>query len=191
MIHLIFDALAIAKKDLLEFSRDRLRLMTFIIMPIFMMTLTGFIFPSQNSLKNINIGVANEDRGATSTKLVQVISGLSTSSNGANVFNVKDYSNLESVKAGIQEQKINGGLVIPSNFSIDLAANKQAEVTIVEDQSNPQISALTNQILQQAIGGYGKQIAANKIQAMYGLIGAMIILTILILYAEKKNWRRA
>lgn len=32
---------------------------------------------------------------------------------------------------------------------------------------------------------------ANKIQAMYGLIGAMIILIILILYGEKKNWRRA
>jgi len=166
MINLILDALTIAKKDLLEFSRDRLRLTTFVIMPIFMMTLTGFIFPSQNSLKNINIGVANEDSGATSTKLVQVIENLSTSTNGANVFNVKDYSNLDAVKAGIQEQKINGGFVIPADFSADLSSNKQAKVTIVEDQSNPQISALTNQILQQAIGGYGKQIGVSKIQTM-------------------------
>jgi len=166
MFSLIFDGLAIAKKDLLEFSRDRLRLITFVIMPIFMMSLTGFIFPSQNSLKNINIGVANEDGGETSTKLVQVIEGLSTNNNGTNVFNVKDYPNIDAVKTGIQEQKINGGFVIPANFSAEIAANKQAEVTIVEDQSNPQISALTNQILAQVIGGYGKQIGISKIQAI-------------------------
>ncbi|PIZ42772.1 ABC transporter permease, partial [candidate division WWE3 bacterium CG_4_10_14_0_2_um_filter_42_8] len=53
------DLWQIAKKDLLEFTRDKLRLVTFLIMPMFMMIMTGFIFPNQNTLKNISLGVTN------------------------------------------------------------------------------------------------------------------------------------
>jgi ABC-2 type transport system permease protein len=164
MLNLIFDAWKIARKDLTEFIRDKLRLVTFIIMPIFMMTLVGFIFPSQNSLKNINIGVANQDSGKAGTTVVKMLENLKT--NGSNVFKVEDYPNLDSIKEGIREQKISGGLVIPSDLTSTLASNKQADITIVQDQSNPQISALTNQILQQAVAGFGQEIGASKVRSL-------------------------
>jgi ABC-2 type transport system permease protein len=164
MLNLIFDAWKIARKDLTEFIRDKLRLVTFVIMPIFMMTLVGFIFPSQNSLKNIPIGIANEDSGQVGAAYVQMLKNFKT--NGSNVFEVKEYSNLEAVKEGIREQKISGGLVTPSNLTSSLTANTQVEVTIVQDQSNPQISALTNQILQQTVAGFGQQIGAKKVGAL-------------------------
>jgi len=164
MINLVLDAWKIAKKDLTEFIRDRLRLITFIIMPIFMMTLTGFIFPSQNSLKNIKIGISNQDDSQVSAQLVKLVRELKT--NGSNVFIVKDYPSLDAIKVGIKEQQINSGLFIPANFSKDLNANQQAEITIVEDQSNPQISALTVQVLAQTIEGFGKQIGGKKIESV-------------------------
>lgn len=160
---LISDTWQITKKDLLEFSRDRMRLITFIIMPIFMMGLTGFIFPNQNSLKNIPIGIANLDAGAASLAMLQTVSNLNLNGNQP-AFTIKTYPNLESVKGGIQKQEISGGIVIPANFSQTIiSSDKQAEVIVVEDQSNPQISGAITQVLTKVIEGIGQKIAIQKI----------------------------
>lgn len=164
MFRIISDTWKIAKKDLLEFTRDRLRLATFVIMPIFMMTLTGFIFPNQNSLKDIHIGIADQDNSASSAALIKIVTNLDSS--GSKIFIIKTYPDTESIKEGIRKQEVSGGLVIPTGFSTTLNGDKQAEVTIVQDQSNPQISALTNQILAQNIQVFGGQLGAIKIQSL-------------------------
>lgn len=164
MFKAIRDTWTIAAKDLTEFRRDRLRLITFVIMPIFMMTLTGFIFPSQNSLKNISIGIADQDNTDMSKALIKLVANLDSS--GSEVFIIKTYSDTDAIKEGIRKQEISGGLTIPVGFLDSLKAGKQAEVTIVQDQSNPQISALTNQILTQTVQAFGKQAGMIKIQAL-------------------------
>jgi len=159
------DLWQIAKKDLLEFTRDRLRLATFIIMPMFMMIMVGYIFPNQNSLKNIPVGIANEDRQELSQRLVEAVSGLKLTENN-NAFRVKSYDNLEAIKEGVKKQEISGGLFIPEDFSKKIAQNEQAEATIVEDQANPQISQMVNQVLVKVAEGFSQQISIQKISAM-------------------------
>ena len=151
----------ITKKDLLEFIRDKLRIITFFLMPIFMMILVGFIFPSQNSLKNIPIGVANLDKSIVGQKLTETIQNLKISDN--QTFKVKTYGSIDEIKEGIKKQEINGGVLISSDFGEKLNQNQQVQVTIVEDQTNPQISALTNQILSQTINGFGKGLGVQKL----------------------------
>jgi len=158
----IRDIWHIAKKDLLEFTRDRLRLVTFFIMPIFMMIMTGFIFPNQNSLKDISIGIVNQDSGEVSQKLIGAVSNLKLSEEN-NAFKIKSYDGLELIKNGIRKQEISGGLFIPKDFSKKLAQDEQVEVTIVEDQSNPQISQMVNQVLAKIIDGFSQQLGAQKI----------------------------
>jgi len=157
----IQDLWHITRKDLLEFVRDRTRLVTFIIMPIFMMVMVGFIFPSQTSIKNIDIGVANQD-GATGSKLVQLLTGLEVTA-GSKAFNVKTYSSLDDIKTAIRDQQINGGIFIPSDLETDIKTGKQPDVTIVQDQANPQISAITTATLQKVVEGFGQGISAQKI----------------------------
>jgi ABC-2 type transport system permease protein len=158
----IRDLWLIARKDLVEFTRDRLRLVTFFIMPIFMMIMVGFIFPSQNAIKNIKIGIANLDTGQTSQALVSTITNLKMSGQ-SNAFEVKNFDSIDAIKTGIKDQQISGGLVIGSDFSTQIAQNQQATVTIVEDQSNPQISQLVTQTLTQIIGSYSQQIGISKV----------------------------
>jgi len=164
MLNILRDTWTIARKDLLEFTRDRLRLITFVIMPIFMMTLTGFIFPNQNSLKDINLGIVDGDETIVSQNLVKSISDFKTGDN--KVFIIKNYSNVDAIKRGIRKQEVSGGLAIPKGFSQSIAANTQTEIVVVQDQSNPQISQLTNQIIGQLVEAYGKQIGAVKIQTI-------------------------
>ncbi|MFH1426127.1 MAG: ABC transporter permease [Candidatus Kerfeldbacteria bacterium] len=158
----------IAKKDLLEFRRDRLRLVTFFIMPMFMMVLTGYIFPNQNTLKDIPIGIANLDNGAVSQQLEEAISGLSLSGE-TSAFALTTYDSADAIKDGISSQDISGGIAIPADFSEKIARNEQVEVQIIEDQSNPQISQIVNQVLSNIVSGMSDQIS---VQTVTGLIGA-------------------
>lgn len=167
------DLWQIAKKDLIEFTRDRLRLVTFLIMPMFMMIMVGFIFPSQNTLKNIPIGIANSDSGQISQTLVSTITNLKLSPDKPDLaFEVKTYNSVEEIKNAIKSQQISGGIDIPADFDQTIAVNKQAQVTIVQDQSNPQISQMVDQILAQVVSGFGSQVGAQKINQILAVVPA-------------------
>lgn len=155
----------ITKKDLLEFSRDHIRLMTFIIMPIFMMILTGFIFPSQSSLKNVPIGIADLDKKETSQKIIDAIQEISMS-DSYRAFNIKMYKDIETIKEGIKKQDINGGLVIPTDFSSNILSNQQTTLIIVEDQSSPQISGLITQVFEKLIDNFSQQLSIQKVETI-------------------------
>jgi ABC-2 type transport system permease protein len=161
-MEMIKDTFQITKKDLKEFTRDSLRLISFFLMPIFMMVLIGFIFPNQNSLKNIPIGIANQDKGKIGKDLEKTIEDLKLVNNTP-AFKLKKYSDIEAIKEGIKKQEISGGIVIPSDFSENISKNKESEITIVEDQINPQISALVTQSLSKLVEGFGKKIGAKNL----------------------------
>jgi ABC-2 type transport system permease protein len=156
------DLWQIAKKDLLEFARDRLRLVTFFIMPMFMMIMTGYIFPNQNTLKNLPIGIANEDGNTISTKLVDAVSNLKLSGD-TKAFNLKTYQDTDALKEAIKKQEVSGGLDIPKDFDDKISSGEQVNVTIVEDQSNPQISSMVDQIIANIVQGFSSEISGQKV----------------------------
>jgi len=167
------DLWQIAKKDLLEFTRDRLRLVTFVIMPMFMMIMVGFIFPNQNTLKDIPIGIANEDGGQISQNFTSTITNLKLNRDKPDLaFEVKTYSNTDAIKEAIKSQQISGGIDIPASFDKQIASSQPAEVTIVQDQSNPQISQMVDQILSQVVTGFSSQVGAQKIGQIIASIPA-------------------
>jgi ABC-2 type transport system permease protein len=159
----IKDLWIIARKDLLEFSRDRLRLVTFFIMPVFMMIMTGFIFPNQNSIKNVPIGIADESNSAMSQKLVSVISDLKIGDNSDNAFVITTYSNADEIKEAIKSQEISGGIDIPKDFADNIAQNEQSKVTIVENQAKPQISQMVTAVLTQVVSGFSQGVGTQKL----------------------------
>jgi len=170
-MRVITDSLRMARKDLLDFARDRMQLVFFIIMPIFMMIMTGFIFPTENSLKDIPLGIANQDTGQMSVTMTQVLTDMKTS-NGDHIFTVKTYSDADSIKDAIKSQEIHGGVYIASDFSQMIQQNQQATVSIIPDQSNPQISQILTQLLQQVISGTSTGVAQTKVGEIIKLSAA-------------------
>ena len=61
---LLSHSVRIAWKDLTELFRNRLGLVLLIVMPLFMMVMVGFIYPSGNAtLSNMPVGLVNQDSG--------------------------------------------------------------------------------------------------------------------------------
>ena len=152
-------------KDLLVFARDRLRLVTFVIMPIFMMVMTGYVFPTENALKNAPLGVVNLDQGPLGA---QIISALNqpTSGQGKKLLKLTYLGSETAADQQIREQEINGAIVIPADFSSKIAAGEQATIATITDQANPQISMMMSGTLDMLMSEISNQMATKKVETL-------------------------
>jgi len=166
MVEAFKNTLQITGKDLLDFIRNRMELVAFIIMPIFMMVMTGYIFPSENSLKNVSLGVIENDKGSISQGIITVLEKMKLSDKNNNIFLLHNFGNLEKAKEELKKGNLNAILVIPENFSSSMEEGQQGVLTLIIDQSNPQISSMLTGIIEKIIEGLANKVAVEKLVGM-------------------------
>jgi ABC-2 type transport system permease protein len=155
----------IAKKDLTELFRNRLGLVLLIVMPLFMMVMVGFIYPSNGTVTNLQVGVVNEDAGFNGVFMSNqaFLPGLQAINNQTHMLIMTDVSSTADLKDQVQRGTLEGGIVLPSNFSESLLSGQQGIVIIVSDESNPQISATIKAALSGVFDAMGTQLAQQAL----------------------------
>jgi len=128
------------------------------------MLMIGFIFPSGNSISDVPIALANMDHGAMSDAFVSQLNIINNNTGMMILSNAKDFN---EIKTRLQNSEINGGIVIPEDFSANILAGKQGNITIVIDQSNPQMSLTMQGVLSQTIAAMGEQMAIHNLNVTY------------------------
>ena len=157
-------SLWICWKDLLEFSRSKLRLVMLVLMPLFMMVMVGFIFPTGSSISDTPIALANNDTGSLGASFVQQLEIIN---NQTGMMKLSTATNFDDIKTKLQNSEVNGGIIIPENFSSNILAGKQGYITIVIDQSNPQMSVTIQGVLSKTIEAMGEQMAIFNLNSTY------------------------
>ena len=166
-VNILKQVYLIARKDLTELFRNRLGLMMLVLMPIFMMGMVGFIFPSNQSLGHVTLAVANEDQVYGLTKGQTSVSGTIVNYlDRMDNFTIVSASSMEDVRNLIQSGQAEGGIIIPGNFTTSLKSGRQGMIIVMTDQSNPQLSAILQGVMTVIFQQIGTSIAAAKIQAI-------------------------
>jgi len=155
----------IAKKDLTELFRNRLGLVLLIVMPLFMMIMVGFIYPSSGTLTDLQVGLVNEDSGLNSvfTPSQGFILGLNNINNQTHMLILTNVNGTTELKDMVQRGQLEGGIVLPSNFSQSIISGQQGTIIIISDESNPQISATIQAVLTGVFNAMGQQIAIQNV----------------------------
>jgi ABC-2 type transport system permease protein len=165
--NMISHSFRIAWKDLMELFRNRMGLVLLILMPIFMMTMVGFIYPSETSLNSVPIALVNEDEGFGDYSLSSTfIMTLTSINDNTGMMTLTDASNLDDVREMIQTGDAEGGIIISSDFTSNIMSGKQGTVTIVTDESNPQMSAMIQAVLGQVFEQMGTMLAQQNVQGL-------------------------
>jgi len=165
--NMISHSFRIAWKDLMELFRNRMGLVLLILMPIFMMTMVGFIYPSETSLNNVSIALVNEDTGFGDYNLSSTfITALETINDNTGMMKLTDASNLDDVRDLIQTGDAEGGIIISSDFTSNIMSGKQGTITIVTDESNPQMSAMIQAVLGEVFEQMGTMLAQQNVQGL-------------------------
>ena len=166
---LLSHSLRIAWKDLMELFRNRLGLVLLIVMPLFMMVMVGFIYPSNgNVISDMPVALVNEDVGFENSFLPSqtFILGLKQVNDQTHMLVLSNASSMVDIKDMIQRGDLQGGIVIPSNFSESLMNGEQGTIIIVTDQSNPQISATIQATLSAVFNEMGTMLAQQNVQML-------------------------
>jgi ABC-2 type transport system permease protein len=165
---IVSNSFRIAWKDLLELFRNRLGLVMLVLMPLFMMVMVGFIYPSNNTLSNVPVALANQDAAYhNSTVGSQVfLFGLQAINSRAGMLTITNATGTDEIKDLVQKGDVEGGIVIPSNFTENILSGEQGTIIIMTDQSNPQVSATIQAALTAVFQQMGTALARNTVQGL-------------------------
>ncbi|MGD0977808.1 MAG: ABC transporter permease [Candidatus Bathyarchaeia archaeon] len=182
---LVSHTLRIALKDLTELFRNRLGLVLLILMPLFMMVMVGFIYPSNNTLSNVPVALANQDvpyhsSAVGSQVFLTVLQGIN---NSTGMLSITNATGIDEIKNLVQKGDVEGGIVIPSNFTESILSGEQGTVIIVTDQSNPQVSATIQAALSAVFDQMGTMLAQQKVQGLNPAVNASNSLAIVKPYS--------
>jgi ABC-2 type transport system permease protein len=172
---LLSHSLRIAWKDLVDLFRNRLGLVLLILMPLFMMVMVGFIYPSNgNSVSNLPVALVNEDAGYGNSTIASqtFIMGLQQINNQTGMFVLSNAASMGDIKDMVQRGDLDGGIVIPSNFTASILSGEQGTLIIVTDQSNPQISATIQAVLSGVFDQMGTMLARQNVQTLNPAVNA-------------------
>jgi ABC-2 type transport system permease protein len=168
--NMISHSFRIAWKDLMELFRNRMGLVLLILMPIFMMGMVGFIYPSETSLNNIPIALVNEDTGFGDYNLSSTfILTLNTINENTSMMTLTNALNLDEIREMIQTGDTEGGIIISNEFTQNIISGKQGTITIVTDQSNPQMSAMIQAVMSQVFEEMGTALAQQNVANQLGM----------------------
>lgn len=165
----------IAWKDILELYRNKFGLVLLILMPLFMMAMIGFIYPSSaTSGNNLPVGVVNLDTGFQNSTVASqtFISALQQINNKTSMFKLTSVASVSALKNSIETGNLEGGIIIPSNFTASLLGGQQGVVTIMSDTSNPQVSAAFQTLLSAVFSQMSTAMAQAKVLELSPSIGS-------------------
>jgi len=127
----------IAWKELLQLKRDRLTLAMMAVLPVLQLMLFGYAI--NTDVRHIPTVVFDQDRSAESRDLAR---GLQATGFYDLVGNVESY---DEIARALRSARARVALVVPSDYSANLARGRTARVQLVVDGSDPQtVASATN-----------------------------------------------
>jgi ABC-2 type transport system permease protein len=177
---LLSNSFRIAWKDLMELFRNRLGLVMLVLMPIFMMGMVGYIFPSSTAPSHLAVGLANQDAGFGGSTLGSqtFLSLLDGINNRTSLMDLSNATDLNTLRDSVQRGALEGGIIIPRNFTQSILSEQQGTLIIVTDNSNPQVSAALQGALTAVFQQMGTMLAQQSIMGMSPGINATSALAI-------------
>jgi len=164
-------SLWIAHKDLLEFSRNRVLLVMLFVFPLFMMVMFGYIFPSGNSIKDMPVSIVNLDwDGAVhGNESIEFIEDFKDLNERMGYFRIRYADSESEARDQITRGDRSGAVVIGEDFTDSIRDGEQGQVTVMYDQSKPQISTQMMALLDTVIARLGTDKAVSTVNETIGL----------------------
>jgi ABC-type multidrug transport system permease subunit len=119
---------AIMRRDLLKLARNPLTLVSTILAPIVYLVIIGNSF--QGTLKHLRVAVVCQDHGVYGRRMVEKLQALAA---GPKTLTLSYVSDPHQAVEGVREGKYKGAVVIPPDFSKDVAEGRLAQVGLFTD----------------------------------------------------------
>ena len=157
ILKMIRNILTITYKDLKEFQRNRIGLIFSLIMPVMLIAMFGYMFPSSTSVvHDVQVGIINLDNGVYGKQLFDTIHQVLSNSTA---FHLVDLTTLDDAKNMMFAGTIKGALVIPGNLTQSLLSMNQSQIMVLTNPTEQSLSMAIAQAFNTLIDGISHQFA--------------------------------
>jgi ABC-2 type transport system permease protein len=143
--------LAIIERDLRRFRRSPTLMIVSMVMPLMQLVILGYAFGGK--IKNLQIGVLDEDHGMPAIKVKEMAQAVAAN---ARTFQTVAYNDQAAALRDLHNGKINGLLEIPPNFSREVLAGANPHVGLAEDNTDQFSSSALEGTLNQMLATYNR-----------------------------------
>ena len=154
---------ALIKKEITHMLRDPRTLVFIFIMPIMQLVLLGFV--NNTDIKNVSTVIFNQDNSSASRQLLD-----SFQATGYFSFDYAVFSQVE-VNDLIDSGKASVGIVIPPDYSTDLATGKTADVLVLLDGADPTVAGSILSAAALVGQAHGADVRSKQM-ALQGQVGS-------------------
>ena len=169
-------AAGIARRDLLDLWRSKMLLFFFILFPILMMSMFGYIYPPTpksnpttgyigTAFPNLPVSLVQMDDGQTANL---VASQFIQISGQQRLFTVSESASYQAARDQLVEGNIKGIIIIPQGFSDALAAGQPATVQVTVDETNPTTASVVQSEISAVFNIIGSSMSARNIISVAG-----------------------
>lgn len=151
--------LAIARKEFLHVSRDRVLSRLIVLMPVVLLVLFGYALNS--TVKSIPLATVDGSNDRVSAAIEKAFSGNER-------FAIQFKPSLAAANEAVRSGSARGVLVIPSGAQAALRSGKAVPFSILVDGSDPTVSSQVRAGAAAAIQDFSKQVLAGRALAGNG-----------------------
>jgi ABC-2 type transport system permease protein len=140
---------AIIERDLRRFRRSPVLMLVSVVVPLIQLVILGYAFGGK--VKNLQIGVVNEDHGLPAVKLEEMFQAVAAN---AQTFVTIDYTDKARAMRDLRNGKINGVLEIPPQFSRKVLAGANPRIALAEDNTDQFSASALEGVLDTLMPAY-------------------------------------
>jgi len=158
----VLNTLTIAGKDIRELWRSKIRLFTLILMPMLMISILGYMFPSGNTLNHISVGIVQMDHGDEARVITGEVIRMAASSG---TLDFSSFVSIGQAKEALMEGRLKGILIVEEGFSEQIALGGRGSMRLIVDQTSPTVSLAVSSSIAAILSVISAQIAAQVSQS--------------------------
>ncbi len=157
---------AIMRRDLLKLARNPMTLLSTVLSPIVYLVIIGNSF--QGNLQHLRLAVVSEDRGEYGRRMVEKLQALAA---GPKTLSLTYLSDPKEAIDGAREGVYKGALVIPANFSKNVAEGRVAQVALFTDN----VDVISSGVLESTLTAAAATLRADFVTAREPKLNTIVL----------------
>jgi ABC-2 type transport system permease protein len=169
-------AFGIARRDLLDLWRARMLLFFFVLFPILLMGMFGYIYPPTaksnptagtigTAFPNLPVAIVQMDDGRAANLIAAQFIQISQQQG---LFTVSESASYQSARNQLVQGNLKGIIIIPNGFSEALAAGQPAIVQVTVDETSPTTASIVQAEISAVFSIIGSSMSVQNIRSMAG-----------------------
>lgn len=146
---------SLIRKEFIQIIRDKRTLVLVLVIPVMQLFLLGYA--ATNDVRNVPLAVLDQDRGPAARELLDAY-------RTADYFQIAyDISSEAELKGLIERGDARAGLIIPPDYSEQIARQGEAQIAFIFDGSDPTVASTALSAAQLIGQSYSTEIMAERL----------------------------